>query len=232
MMERFATPVPPPPQPTGRSTWNRQLKGMAVLVSAALPFSLGSGEEQKSSRQSKPEATESVNGWGGGLIFLQLSLLLPLPALTRFLGETTPVRSRTGPGRPNDPGQQARAVREAACARGEEEERREEQHVPRVPGVPGQQPEGRREEREEVVLSCSHGFHRDCLATWLKTKDTCPMCRETLRSPKRREIAPRARPIAWTPPEYVPLTHVPRDDRVALQTHLRGDPLLIDPWMF
>jgi len=230
-MERFATPVPPPPQPTGRSTWNRQLKGMAVLVSAALPFSLGSGEEQKSSRQSKPEATESVNGGGGSSSSSSLSSFPSLPSLAslarRLLSGAEPAQAapttrdnRHVPcGRPHAlEGKRRRGVKNSTC--------------PVCLECLASSPKGDAKNREEVVLSCSHGFHRDCLATWLKTKDTCPMCRETLRSPKRREIAPRARPIAWTPPEYVPLTHVPRDDRVALQTHLRGDPLLIDPWMF
>ena len=33
------------------------------------------------------------------------------------------------------------------------------------------------------VLNCEskHSFHRDCILKWLKTKNTCPICRSTIR---------------------------------------------------
>ncbi|KAB8289490.1 hypothetical protein EYC80_010651 [Monilinia laxa] len=33
------------------------------------------------------------------------------------------------------------------------------------------------------MASCGHVFGRDCITTWLKTNDTCPMCRDKLELP-------------------------------------------------
>jgi Ring finger domain len=33
---------------------------------------------------------------------------------------------------------------------------------------------------EVVTTGCNHLFHARCLATWVKTKETCPICRESL----------------------------------------------------
>ena len=30
---------------------------------------------------------------------------------------------------------------------------------------------------DTIITSCKHTFHEKCLHEWLKTKDTCPMCR-------------------------------------------------------
>jgi len=32
------------------------------------------------------------------------------------------------------------------------------------------------------VLNCSHHFHRECVDTWLKEKNTCPSCRSSIDS--------------------------------------------------
>lgn len=33
---------------------------------------------------------------------------------------------------------------------------------------------------EAVTTECNHLFHARCLATWVKTKNTCPICRKSL----------------------------------------------------
>jgi hypothetical protein len=33
---------------------------------------------------------------------------------------------------------------------------------------------------EVVITGCNHLFHACCLATWVKTKQTCPNCRESV----------------------------------------------------
>ncbi|CAO1635652.1 unnamed protein product [Parajaminaea phylloscopi] len=39
-------------------------------------------------------------------------------------------------------------------------------------------------QKEEVLCAtwCHHGFHRDCLTEWLKSADTCPLCRSRCES--------------------------------------------------
>ena len=32
------------------------------------------------------------------------------------------------------------------------------------------------------VLECKHEFHENCIITWLKTRNTCPVCRHELES--------------------------------------------------
>jgi hypothetical protein len=31
-------------------------------------------------------------------------------------------------------------------------------------------------------LKCSHIFHESCLQEWIEKQDTCPMCRELIKS--------------------------------------------------
>ena len=35
---------------------------------------------------------------------------------------------------------------------------------------------------EKKILACEHQFHSDCLVPWLKQKNTCPVCRQTIQS--------------------------------------------------
>lgn len=37
------------------------------------------------------------------------------------------------------------------------------------------------------VLSCQHGFHRDCVFKWLKRTNTCPVCRLRVSSQPDRK---------------------------------------------
>lgn len=32
--------------------------------------------------------------------------------------------------------------------------------------------------KEKKILYCKHSFHKSCIDKWLKTNDTCPLCRE------------------------------------------------------
>jgi hypothetical protein len=36
------------------------------------------------------------------------------------------------------------------------------------------------DEDQTVTTECNHLFHARCLATWVKTKNTCPICRKSL----------------------------------------------------
>ena len=36
------------------------------------------------------------------------------------------------------------------------------------------------DEDQTVTTECNHLFHACCLATWVKTKNTCPICRKSL----------------------------------------------------
>ena len=36
-------------------------------------------------------------------------------------------------------------------------------------------------------LNCEHWFHRDCLSNWIKTSQTCPMCRAILEIKEKKK---------------------------------------------
>ena len=38
--------------------------------------------------------------------------------------------------------------------------------------------------KKVFTTTCNHKFHASCMNTWLSQNDTCPYCRETLKSPK------------------------------------------------
>ncbi|KOM45234.1 hypothetical protein LR48_Vigan06g054000 [Vigna angularis] len=37
---------------------------------------------------------------------------------------------------------------------------------------------------ERYTLPCQHFFHKKCITRWLQTSQTCPMCRQSLRTLK------------------------------------------------
>lgn len=45
-----------------------------------------------------------------------------------------------------------------------------------------------------ATTSCGHSFHFGCLATWSKTKSTCPLCRQAFTETETPD---------WTEPEHV-----------------------------
>ena len=58
-------------------------------------------------------------------------------------------------------------------------------------GAPDAADEGDSGGGTAVALPCGHRYHRDCVATWLRGKPTCPACRAQPFSPQAR--APAAR---------------------------------------
>lgn len=34
---------------------------------------------------------------------------------------------------------------------------------------------------EKKILRCQHGFHSECLSPWLKRKNNCPVCRQSIQ---------------------------------------------------
>ena len=38
-----------------------------------------------------------------------------------------------------------------------------------------------------IMTSCNHSFHRDCLTSWMDINDTCPYCKVDLSEDKRAE---------------------------------------------
>ena len=43
-----------------------------------------------------------------------------------------------------------------------------------------------KEGKDSVELPCKHAFDRDCLSTWLKDHDSCPVCRAQLDQGRER----------------------------------------------
>ena len=46
---------------------------------------------------------------------------------------------------------------------------------------------------DKKTLTCNHDFHAGCINTWLRTKDTCPLCRapQRVEEPERQTISSR-----------------------------------------
>ena len=38
-----------------------------------------------------------------------------------------------------------------------------------------------------IMTSCNHSFHRDCLVSWMDIFDTCPYCKVDLSEDKQAE---------------------------------------------
>ena len=53
-----------------------------------------------------------------------------------------------------------------------------------------------------LKLHCRHVYHDTCLATWLRTKNTCPLCREELPAEKMATQAQQARTTAAGEQQY------------------------------
>ena len=41
-----------------------------------------------------------------------------------------------------------------------------------------------------IETVCKHHFHSHCLNEWLKTKDSCPMCRKVLKQAEPTPVPP------------------------------------------
>lgn len=40
--------------------------------------------------------------------------------------------------------------------------------------------EDMKENEDVIILPCNHGFHQNCIGTWLSAHNVCPTCRQTL----------------------------------------------------
>ncbi|KIW90577.1 uncharacterized protein Z519_09224, partial [Cladophialophora bantiana CBS 173.52] len=46
---------------------------------------------------------------------------------------------------------------------------------------------------EVTVLPCNHGFHEECVTSWLKEQDTCPHCRKPISYSDERQRSEASR---------------------------------------
>ena len=45
---------------------------------------------------------------------------------------------------------------------------------------------------DKKTLNCNHDFHADCVNRWLRSNDTCPLCRAPQREePERQTVSSR-----------------------------------------
>ena len=78
---------------------------------------------------------------------------------------------------------------------------------------------------ENATSRCFHVFHRVCIMRWIRTSNTCPVCRREVNNDTITTVTLRPRPIIPAPVSSQPTTPVPVSSRPIIPVPVSSPPI-------